>query len=77
MEFEINGKCIQGVKSTVSHLDGDQCLYVGADGDVVQIAESEHPDVVVTTSRNNFGAFIEGVKAGQYDTFAEPVGALI
>ncbi|WP_329392399.1 DUF397 domain-containing protein [Streptomyces sp. NBC_01716] len=34
------------------------------------VRESDDPNVVTTTSRNKFAAFITGVKAGEFDHFA-------
>lgn len=69
MYFSINGKRIAGIKSTASHPEGQECLHVAADGEIVKIAESDNPSEVVTTSRANFAAFVKGAKAGEFDKF--------
>ena len=51
--------------------DASNCLYVAAVGDSIKIRESGAPDTIITTTRENLRAFILGVKAGEFDHFAE------
>lgn len=45
-----------------------QCIYVASDGDRIAIRESADPTGAVTlTDRDRFRAFVEGVKAGEFD----------
>lgn len=47
---------------------GQQCIYVASDGDAIAIRESDDPTGAVTfTDREKFRAFVEGVKAGEFD----------
>lgn len=47
---------------------GQQCLYVASDGDKIAIRESDDPTGAITvTDREKFRAFVEGVKAGEFD----------
>lgn len=44
------------------------CIYLATDGDVVGIKESDDPTgTIVVTDRVKLRAFIEGVKAGDFD----------
>lgn len=63
----IDGAPAEFVKSRTSHLEGLECLYVGARGDVAELVESDDPDVAVRTSRSKLARFIEGAKAGDFD----------
>lgn len=50
--------------------DPVMCVVVVADPDdpnTILIREDEYPDVVVKTSRANWEAFVDGVKAGHFD----------
>jgi hypothetical protein len=43
---------------------------VGDDG-MIYIRETDHPDVVAVTTPAKWEAFVKGVKAGEFDHFAE------
>lgn len=45
-------------------------VATGPDGSVY-MRESGHPDNVVVTTRAKWEAFVKGVKAGEFDDFAE------
>ncbi|PLW71276.1 DUF397 domain-containing protein [Streptomyces sp. SCUT-3] len=58
-------------KSSYSE-EASSCVYVAAAPDgTVRIRESDDPDVVVTTTPEKLRAFILGVKAGEFDHFAD------
>lgn len=58
-------------KSTFSG-EAANCVYLAAAGDgTVKIQESDEPDVIVTTTPEKLRAFILGVKAGEFDHFAD------
>ncbi|MDH2392742.1 DUF397 domain-containing protein [Streptomyces sp. HNM0663] len=40
--------------------------------DAVYLRETNDPDTVVTTTRRKWDAFTRGVRAGEFDHFAEP-----
>ncbi|MEU8626903.1 DUF397 domain-containing protein [Streptomyces sp. NPDC048669] len=50
---------------------GEQCLEVAQDAEQILMRESDDPGAVTTTSRAKFAAFIKGVKAGEFDHFAQ------
>lgn len=58
-------------KSTFSQGNNSNCVEIaaGEDGTIV-MRESDDPGVIVKTSRPKWAAFIEGVKAGEFDHFA-------
>ncbi|MFJ8668461.1 DUF397 domain-containing protein [Streptomyces sp. NPDC003027] len=57
---------IQWRKASFS-TDTGNCLELASlNGDIL-VRESDQPDVVVTTSREKLRAFLEGVKAGEFD----------
>ena len=58
-------------KSSYSN-EGANCIYVAAaDDGTIKIRESNAPEVIITTTPDNLRAFIQGVKAGEFDHFAE------
>ncbi|WP_046507665.1 DUF397 domain-containing protein [Streptomyces odonnellii] len=64
MSTEINWQ-----KSSFSD-EGPQCVEIAeCDGEIL-MRESDDPNVITTTSRAKFAAFIKGVKAGEFDHFA-------
>jgi uncharacterized protein DUF397 len=45
-----------------------QCIYVASDGNKIAIRESDDQTGAITvTDREKFRAFVEGVKAGEFD----------
>ncbi|MEU0524402.1 DUF397 domain-containing protein [Streptomyces niveus] len=50
--------------------EGPQCVEVAEHNGDILVRESDEPNVVTTTSRAKFAAFIAGVKAGEFDHFA-------
>jgi hypothetical protein len=59
-------------KSSFSGSGQDDCLEVtvGEDG-LIYIRESDEPDIVAVTTPAKWDAFVKGVKAGEFDHFAE------
>ncbi|MFF5565858.1 DUF397 domain-containing protein [Streptomyces sp. NPDC012623] len=52
------------------------CINVAAAEDgSIKLVESDSPDVIVTTSPEKLKAFILGIKAGEFDHFAEEPGS--
>ncbi|MFD6989023.1 DUF397 domain-containing protein [Streptomyces sp. NPDC059943] len=49
--------------------EGPQCVEVAEHNGDILVRESDDPNVVTTTSRDKFAAFIAGVKAGEFDHF--------
>ncbi|MFJ1599919.1 DUF397 domain-containing protein [Streptomyces sp. NPDC088261] len=49
---------------------GEQCVEVAELDGGILLRESDDPNVVTTTSRSKFAAFVAGVKAGEFDHFA-------
>jgi hypothetical protein len=47
---------------------GNNCVELAATADRISIRESTEPHIVLTTSRERLGAFIQGLKAGEFDT---------
>lgn len=52
--------------------EANSCVYVStADDGSIKLRESDDPDVIVTTTPEKLRAFILGVKAGEFDHFAD------
>ncbi|MFI6083772.1 DUF397 domain-containing protein [Streptomyces sp. NPDC051217] len=64
MKKEINWQ-----KSSFSG-EGPQCVEIAEHNGDILVRESDDPDAITTTSRDKFAAFIAGVKAGEFDHFA-------
>ncbi|MFD5465575.1 DUF397 domain-containing protein [Kitasatospora sp. NPDC127059] len=52
--------------------ESTDCVEVRARGGLVEIRESDRPDVVVRTTPRKWAAFVRGVKAGEFDRYADP-----
>ncbi|GAA2384679.1 hypothetical protein GCM10010420_03720 [Streptomyces glaucosporus] len=50
---------------------GNNCIEIARDGDRVLMRESSRPDEIVVTTPAKLEAFLLGVKAGEFDHFAE------
>ncbi|MFJ1644760.1 DUF397 domain-containing protein [Streptomyces sp. NPDC088258] len=61
MSTEINWQ-----KSSFSE-GGAQCVEVAGHSDNIAIRESDDPNVIASTSRSKFSAFIASVKTGEFD----------
>lgn len=48
---------------------GDNCVEVRTVDDLVELRESDDRDVIVRTTPAKFAAFLQGVKAGEFDHF--------
>jgi hypothetical protein len=60
---------IEWQKSSFSGGNGENCIEIGTQDQAVVIRESDDPRVVLTTSPAKLAAFIQGVKAGEFDHF--------
>ncbi|MDK9496652.1 DUF397 domain-containing protein [Streptomyces katrae] len=56
-------------KSSFSGGNGENCIEVGQQAGSIVMRESDDPGHVITTSRSKLAAFIQGVKAGEFDHF--------
>ncbi|MGR8009012.1 DUF397 domain-containing protein [Streptomyces hypolithicus] len=50
---------------------GEQCVEIAEHAGEILMRESDDPNAVTATSRTKFAAFIQGVKAGEFDHFAQ------
>ena len=50
---------------------GNNCIEIARDGDRILMRESSKPDEVIVTTPAKLEAFILGIKAGEFDHFAE------
>ncbi|MBI0375286.1 DUF397 domain-containing protein [Streptomyces albiflaviniger] len=52
--------------------EGASCVNVAAgEYDMIMLRESEHPEVILSTTRRRLRAFIRAAKAGRFDHFPE------
>ncbi|MFI2210247.1 DUF397 domain-containing protein [Streptomyces sp. NPDC020141] len=58
---------IRWQKSSFSGGNGPNCLEIAHQDDSVLLRESNTPTTVITTDRAKLAAFIQGVKAGEFD----------
>lgn len=58
-------------KSSFSGGGGEQCVEIAENDSEILIREGDAPNTVAITSRSKFAAFIRGVKAGEFDHFAD------
>ncbi|WP_329021417.1 DUF397 domain-containing protein [Streptomyces sp. NBC_00690] len=58
-------------KSTFSGAQGEDCVEIAEHANTILIRESETPSAVITTDRDKLAAFIQGVKAGEFDHFLD------
>ncbi|MEU3652327.1 DUF397 domain-containing protein [Streptomyces sp. NPDC032161] len=56
-------------KSSFSGGGGEQCVEVARHAGEILLRESDDPRVVTRTSRDEFAALVQGVKAGEFDHF--------
>ncbi|WP_405797562.1 DUF397 domain-containing protein [Streptomyces sp. NBC_01506] len=62
---------IQWRKSSKSADDeADSCLELAEHDGEILMRESDHPGVVIRTTRVKLRAFLEGAKEGEFDNFA-------
>ncbi|MFD9720539.1 DUF397 domain-containing protein [Streptomyces sp. NPDC059076] len=50
--------------------EGNNCLEIAEQGDLILLRESDSPDVIIHTSREKLRAFLGGAKAGEFDDLA-------
>ncbi|MET9531599.1 MULTISPECIES: DUF397 domain-containing protein [unclassified Streptomyces] len=62
-------KAIEWQKSSFSN-GQEQCVEIAEHAGEILMRESDDPSAVTATSREKFAAFIQGVKAGEFDHFA-------
>jgi hypothetical protein len=60
---------IQWQKSSFSGATAENCIEVAIHDDDVLIRESDTPDLILTTTPAKLHAFLNGVKAGEFDHF--------
>ncbi|MEU3184693.1 DUF397 domain-containing protein [Streptomyces sp. NPDC006923] len=60
---------IKWQKSSFSGGGGEQCVEIAEHNGAILMRESDDPNMVTTTDRSKFAAFIAGVKAGEFDHF--------
>ncbi|MET9293585.1 DUF397 domain-containing protein [Streptomyces sp. NPDC003077] len=46
---------------------GQDCIEVAPVDGAIKMRESDHPEVIITTSVQKLRAFVLGVKAGEFD----------
>jgi hypothetical protein len=49
---------------------GSNCVQVGSNNDMVVVGDSKNPDQVLSYTRQEWAAFLEGAKRGEFDEFA-------
>lgn len=55
-------------KSTKCDNSGPNCVeFMNVDSDVVQLRNSQRPETTIAYTREEWTAFLEGVKAGEFD----------
>ncbi|MFJ4320990.1 DUF397 domain-containing protein [Streptomyces lavendulae] len=62
---------IRWQKASFSGGNGENCVEVGRQNDSIVLRESGDPAWVITTTPAKLAAFIKGVKAGEFDHFAD------
>lgn len=58
---------IQWQKSSFSTEAPGNCLEVAVQGDEILLRESDNPEIVIRTTRDNLRAFLAGAKASEFD----------
>ena len=51
--------------------EGASCVEIAAADDVIHIRESDQPHETITTTPTKLKAFIQGIKAGEFDHFTD------
>lgn len=63
-----NGNCVEvGWAKSSFCRNASSCVEVRGDADAIYLRESDDPDVVVTTTRSKWDAFVKGVAAGEFN----------
>ncbi|MFI9329894.1 DUF397 domain-containing protein [Kitasatospora sp. NPDC052868] len=52
---------------------GDNCVEVRTTDGLVELRESDDGDIIVRTTPAKFAAFIQGIKAGEFDHHSSPM----
>ncbi|MFF8957851.1 DUF397 domain-containing protein [Streptomyces sp. NPDC014894] len=58
-------------KSSFSGGNGPNCVEIAHHDGSILLRESDTPTTVITTDRAKLAAFIQGVKAGEFDHFLD------
>ncbi|QKW50634.1 DUF397 domain-containing protein [Streptomyces buecherae] len=61
---------IKWQKSSFSGGGGEQCLELANAAGEILVRESDDPNVILKTTPAKLRAFIQGVRAGEFDHFA-------
>lgn len=56
-------------KSSFSGANGENCIEIAQQEGHIVMRESDDPGLVITTTPAKLAAFIQGVKAGEFDHF--------
>ncbi|MFE1787614.1 DUF397 domain-containing protein [Streptomyces sp. NPDC059525] len=56
-------------KSSFSGGNGENCIEVAQQEGFIVMRESDDPGLIITTTPAKLAAFIQGVKAGEFDHF--------
>lgn len=56
-------------KSSFSGGGGEQCVEVARHAEEILLRESDDPRVVTRTGRDEFAAFVQGIKTGEFNRF--------
>ncbi len=54
------------IKASKSYSNG-ACVELAPDGEVIRLRDSKNPDVLLSYSRAEIDAFLEGAKRGEFD----------
>ncbi|MFG3053777.1 DUF397 domain-containing protein [Kitasatospora sp. NPDC048239] len=52
---------------------GENCVEVRTADGLVEVRESDDGDIIVRTTPAKFAAFVQGIKAGEFDHHASPL----
>lgn len=63
---EINGQPVEFNKAQESHVEGNECLHLGLQGDNAYVYESDNPSLVIATTRNRLRIFAKAVVNGEF-----------
>ena len=71
MESDLNGQPIQTQWQTASISAATNCVQVASQANAVVVRHSKYPDgPVLSYTRTEWTAFIDGVKKGELDSFS-------
>lgn len=61
------GNCVEVAFTRSTHCATNACIEVAIQPDHVMIRDSKHPDHIIAFGRDDWTAFLAGVKAGEFD----------